>query len=368
MVSEGRKVKANEPLLILNETQNKSALNATQTQWYTALATLERLRAERDSAPSITFPAELIRAADSDAEVRALLRAQEGLFLARRKALEGELGIIRESIRGLRIQLDSLAQLKTGRETQIALFKEQLTSFQKLHTQGFVSRNGLLEIERQLAEIESKQSEDLSNIAGINARLAEFRMRGAQREVEYRRDVEEQIAQIQREASTLSERLSAQKDAFERLVVRAPVDGTVVDLAVHTVGGAVKPGDRLMDIVPIGDTLVIEAKFNPQYIDRVSPGMPADVHFDTYYNQINQPVIGGVVSVVSADVLTDPRTDERYFTLRVSVPHEEQRKLGKLPLLPGMAATVIVKTGERSFLAYLIRPLFRRISTSLIEK
>ena len=306
LVREGQLVQAGDELLVLNETQSRAALNATLNQWHVSMATLARLRAERATgAAVIAFPAALTAAAAKDAEVAALVRSQEGLFRARRSALLGELNIIAESVAGLESQLKSLAQLKAGRETQIALFEEQLTSYRKLRRDGFVSRNQELDLERQLAEIQSKQSEDLSNIAGINARLAGFRMRGAQRETEYRSEVEAQLADVQREFATLGERLTAQRDAVSRLVLRAPVTGTVVDLATHTVGGVVKPGERLMDIVPQGDRLVIEARVAPQYIDHLRAGLPADVHFDAYSSRADRPVVKGEVAVVSADALTE---------------------------------------------------------------
>ncbi|MDP3191869.1 HlyD family type I secretion periplasmic adaptor subunit [Rhodoferax sp.] len=366
MVREGQRVKAGDELLVLNEAQSKSALNATQSQWYTAMASLARLRAESAGAAAISFPPEL-KSAAGEPEVAALMRAQEGLFKSRRAALDGELRIIRESVRGLEMQLTSLSQLKVGRETQIALFKEQLQSYRDLRVEGFVSRNSLLDLERQLAEVQSKQSEDLSNIAGINARLAEFRMRGAQREIEFRREVESQMGEVQREYAVLNERLAGQRDTFARLVLRAPVAGTVVDMAVHTVGGVVKPGDRLMDIVPDGDALVVEARIAPQYIDRVHPGLPADVHFDAYSSRAFQPVVSGQVAVVSADALTDARSGATYYTLRVTVAPAEVQKLGKLQLQPGMQTTVMVKTGERSLMVYLLRPLLRRFNSALAE-
>lgn len=367
LVREGQRVKAGDELLVLNQTQSRSALNATQTQWLTAIATLARLRAERDGNANIAFPPELQAAATSEPEVAALIRSQESLFRSRRQALDGELRIIRESVRGLEMQLSSLAQLRQGRETQIALFNEQLASFRDLRSQGFVSRNNLLELERQLAEVQSKLSEDMSNIAGINARLSEFRMRGAQRETEYRREVESQITEIQREVATLGERLNAQQDTVNRLVLRAPVDGTVVDLTANTIGGVVRPGDRVMDIVPNDDNLIIEARLPPQYIDRVHPGLLADIHFDAYSAKVERPVISGEVTIVSADVLTDPRSGESYFALRVQVSSDEAEKLRGLRLQPGMPTTVMVKTGERTLMVYLAQPLMRRFQGAFKE-
>ena len=373
LVKEGQRVEAGDELVLLNEVQGKAALNATLSQWRIAAATVARLEAERDGERKIRFPRELT--ADKEAgdtgvratEVKEVMRAQEDLFRSRRNALDGELRIIRESARGLEGQLASLDKLKAGREKQIQLFTEQLAKFDKLNRQGFVSQNQLLDIERQLAEIQSKQGEDLANIGGINARLAEFRMRDQQRVMEFRREVETQLSEAQKELATQAERLTSLRDSFQRLAIRAPVAGTVVDVAVSTVGGVVKPGDRIMDIVPAGDDLVVEAQLPPQYIDRVHASLPADVHFDAYVSLANRPVLAGVVQVVSADVMTEPRSGAQFYTLRVTIPAVETGKVKNLRLYPGMQCTVMVKTGERSLLNYLLRPILRRFTTALTE-
>lgn len=366
LVRDGQAVREGEELVELNEVQSKAALNATLSQWRIAAATAARLRAEREGLAAIAYPPELAKMID-DPEAAAAMRAQSELFRSRRSALAGELAIIAESVRGLELQLASLEQLVGGRAKQVSLFQEQLASFRRLNTDGFVSRNHLLDLERQLSEVQSRQSEDLANIAGVNARLAEFRMRRAQRELEYRREVEAQLAEVQKDVAVGGERLSAVRDAHRRLMLRAPVAGTVVDLAFHTVGGVVKPGDRILDIVPSGDELIVEAQVAPQYIDRVRAGLAADVHFDAYSSRLQRPVLAGEVKTVSADALVDARSGGAYYAMRVAVAGEELRKLQELQLQPGMQVTVMVKTGERSFLAYLARPLLRRFTSALTE-
>ena len=366
LVREGQQVREGQELVVLDEAQARAALNGALGQWRIALATEARLKAERDGLKIIAFPKELTAAA-REPEVASALRAQEELFRSRRGAFDGELRIIQESVRGLAQQVRTLDQLQLDREKQVQLFQQQLSSFRNLSTQGFVSRNQLLELERQLAEVQSRESETLANIAGANARLAEFRMRGAQREMEYRREVETQLADVHKELATLGERVAAYRDTYSRLVIRAPVSGTVVDLAFHTVGGVIKPGDRILDIVPEGDELIVEARMPPQYIDRVHAGLPADVHFDAYMNRAERPVISGKVLLVSADVLTDQRLGHSYYSTRVTVPGTELRKLGNLQLQPGMQGTVMIKTGERSLLVYLTRPLFRRFTAAMGE-
>jgi protease secretion system membrane fusion protein len=367
LVREGEQVREGQELLVLDEAQARAALNSVLSQWRNAAASEARLRAERDGLKAIAFPADLSSAA-AEPEATSAMRAQHELFRSRRAALEGELRIIAESVHGLEQHLRSLEQLQAGREKQAGLFREQLASFRSLNAQGFVSRNQLLELERQLAEVQSRESEALANMAGANARLADLRMRGAQRQVEYRRDLETQLAEVQKELASLGERVSAQRDTHARLVLRAPVAGTVVDLAFHTLGGVIKPGERILDIVPQGEELIVEARVPTQYIDRVHAGQPADIHFDAYMNRAERPVISGQVAVVSADALTDERLAQTYYAMRVRVPGTEVKKLGGMQLQPGMQATVMVKTGERSLLVYLARPFSRRFTGAMGER
>lgn len=357
LVREGERVRAGQELVVLDEAQSKAGLNAVLGQWRVATATEIRLKAERDGSKAPVFPKELMPEA----------RAQAELFRSRRTSLEGELRILRESVRGLEGQLASLESLEAGRAKQVRLFQEQLASFRNLNQQGFVSRNQILDLERQLAEVQSRESETLANIAGINAKLTELRMRAVQREVEYRREVETQLAEVQKEAATLGERVTAARDANSRLVIRAPVSGVVVDLAFHTIGGVVRPGERILDLVPEADDLIVEARVAPQYIDRVRAGLAADVHLDAYLARLEQPVVRGAVTLVSADALADPRSGAPYYTLRVMVPRSELARLGSVQLQPGMQGTVMIKTGERTLLAYLARPLFRRFTPALTE-
>lgn len=365
LVRDGQKVKEGEGLVVLNATQGKAALNAALTQWRSAAATVARLKAERNGDKTIAFPPELTSAGEDAAQV---IRSQEELMRSRRSALDGELKIIRESVRGLADQLVSLEQLRAGREKQVQLFNAQLASFQKLNRQGFISQNQLLDLERQLAEIQSKQSEDLANIGGIKARLADFRMRESQRLMEFRRDLEAQLAEADREEATLRERLTMLQDAYSRLTVRSPVAGTVVGVALSTVGGVIKPGERMMDIVPDNEELVVEARLAPNHIDRVHVGLPADVRFDAYASMAARPMVSGKVMMVSADTVTDARSGETYYPMRVAVPADELRRLGQVSLQPGMQSSVMIKTGERTLLVYLLRPLTRRFETALTER
>ncbi|MBC9071573.1 HlyD family type I secretion periplasmic adaptor subunit [Thauera sp. CAU 1555] len=365
LVTEGQRVRAGDELVRLNGVQSQASFNSVSTQTRVAGATLARLVAERDGMDAPVFPPELLD--DPSSEVRAAVRAQRDLFASRRGALQGELRILRESVQGLQQQLTSLAGLQEGRESQIRLISEQLRNFEELSRKGFVSQNQLLELRRQFAEAQSHQGEDLAAIGATRARMNELRLQEQQRLMDYRREVETQLAEALREQSLQAERLAAVRDTHERMVIRAPVSGIVVDVAVNTEGGVVKPGDRLMDIVPDEEDLVVQARLAPQYIDRVRPGLEADIHFDAYVSMMNRPRLPGRIDVVSADVITDPRSGVPYYRVLVRIDPAQAERIKELKLFAGMTATVMIKTGERSLLTYLLRPLLQRFSTAMIE-
>ncbi len=365
-VKEGQLVKKGDLLVRLDEAQSIANLKAAQSQWWTTLAIESRLRAEIQQRPSLDIP-EALREQASLPEIAAILKTQRDVLRARRATSAGEIRLIRESKRGLENQLQSLQNLKTSRERQVALFDEQMASARSLQSQGYLSRNQALDVERQLSEVHSRQSEDLSNINAIQARLAELKLRESQYLVDQRREIEAELADVRREMSSLAERVAAFSDTHERLAIRAPVSGTIVSLAVATVGGVIKSGDRVLDVVPDGDDLIVEAKVDPRYIDRVHTGLQADLHFDAYLDAFQRPIVAGDVQVISADAIPDERTGAPFYRVRVTIPAKDRALLASLKLQPGMPCTVMIKTGEHSLLTYLVKPLMRRFVGALAE-
>ena len=365
-VKEGQLVKKGDLLVRLDEAQSLANLKAAQSQWWTALAVESRLQAEIQRRPSLAVP-EALREQANLPEIAAILKTQKNVLQARRAASAGEMRLIRESKRGLENQLRSLQNLKTSRERQVALFDEQMASARSLQAQGYLSRNQALDVERQLSEVHSRQSEDLSNINAIQARLAELELRESQYLIDQRREIEAELAEVRRDLTALAERVAAFSDTHERLAIRAPVSGTIVNLAVATVGGVLKSGDRVLDIVPDGDELIVEAKVDPRYIDRIYAGLQADLRFDAYLDAFQRPIVAGDVEVVSADTMSDEKTGVTYYKVRVTIPPTERELLSSLKLQPGMPCTVMIKTGEHSLLTYLVQPLMRRFVGALAE-
>jgi protease secretion system membrane fusion protein len=365
-VKEGQLVKKGDLLVRLDEAQSLASLKAAQSHWWTTLAIESRLQAEIQRRPSLEIP-EALRGQTDLPEIAAILKTQRDVLQARRAASAGEIRLIRESKRGLENQLRSLQNLKTSRERQVALFDEQMASARSLQAQGYLSRNQALDVERQLSEVHSRQSEDLSSINAIQSRLAELHLRESQYLIDQRREIEAELADARRDLTALAERVAAFSDTHERLAIRAPVSGTIVNLAVTTVGGVLKSGDRVLDIVPDGDELIVEAKVDPRYIDRVHAGLQADLRFDAYLDAFQRPIVAGDVEVVSADAMPDERTGAPYYKVRVTIPPTEKALLSSIKLQPGMPCTVMIKTGEHSLLTYLVQPMMRRFVGALAE-
>ncbi len=369
LVREGTRVKEGDVLLRLNDKETRAQLDIVRGQYFVSKATEARLLAERDEAPKVVFPDDLVEAGKTDSRAEEAMRAQDRLFVARRTALTSELGAFDEAIVGLSNQIKGLQSLQAGKKAQIDLIEKELTSLRGLAEEGFVPRNKLYELERVLADLSGTRGEDLAQIARAQSSISETKLRRLQRKEDFRKDVETQISEVQRDVGSRSEQLKALEDEFSRTVIKAPTDGYVVGLEAHTVGGVIKPGDRIMDVVPEGDVLVVEAQLPVNLIDKVRVGQLANMHLQIVLGGGIQPVIEGRVVRISADRLTDSRTGAPYYSARIELtPRGEAEILKhKIHVQPGMQADVVVITGERTVLQYLLRPLVSRISSGMKE-
>ena len=310
LVKEGHTVKAGQILITMNATQAKALAEISRVQYFTARAVEARLTAERDGAGSIRFPSEMEDAMD-DPRVMANINLQNQLFVSRRNAIQGELRIL----------------------------KEQLDSMRDLADEGYVARNRMLDIERTYV----------------------------QRQQDYQKEVRMQLSEIQKEAESLKARLVGLDFDLANIEVRAPVDGTVVGLSVSTRGGVIGPGFKLMEIVPSEDALVVEGQVPVHLIDKVHPDLKVELIFSAL-NQNLTPHIPGIVTHVSADRLTDEKTGQPYYKLKAKVAPEGIKMIADLQIRPGMPVDLFVKTGERTMMNYILKPILDHIKMAMSEK
>lgn len=366
LVREGDQVQAGQPLIRLNEAQAQAQQGSIESQLIGLTAVQTRLQAERDGASRISFPPFLLQRQALAQAAQAML-VQQQLFGTRRAALEGEVGILAESLNGLARQLDGLQAREAANTRQIKLYADEFAALKPMFEQGFVPRQRMFELERALAYVEGQRSEDQANMGRVRSQTSEIRLKMAQVREAFRKEVETLLTEVQRQVADLGERRVATLDELERVVLRAPEAGTIVELGIHTVGGVAAPGQKLMDIVPLGSKLVVEVMIPPHLIDSLRLGLTADLHFSAF-DQTIVPTVEGTLVYIGADRQTDPRTDISYFVGRVNITPAGLRQLGQQVLRPGMPAEVVIKTGERSLFAYLLKPLLSRVQSGMTER
>lgn len=367
LVRDGDVVKAGQTLVRMNPVQVKALAEVTGGQYLTARATEARLLAERDGAKAVTFPAEL-QNDKADPRVAELMMLQTQLFNSSRSALQSELGAFDENISGIKLQIASLKESRESKKTQLKLLKEQLDGMRDLAKDGYVARNRLLELERTYAQISGSISEDIGQIGRFESQVMELSLRRSQRMQDYQKQVRTQLTDVQNEAESLGKRKVSQDHDLAQVDVTAPTDGVVVGLAVFTRGGVVAPGFRMMDIIPSGDPLVVEGKLAVNLVDKVHVGLPVELMFSAF-NANTTPHIPGKVTHVSADRSVEERTGEPYFRVKVRVTPEGAKLVAKnkLNIQSGMPVDLFVKTGERTMMNYLLKPIFDRAQSTMSE-
>ncbi|MGE7993203.1 HlyD family type I secretion periplasmic adaptor subunit [Pseudomonas sp. NPDC089554] len=365
LVREGQVVRQGEPLLRLDRTQVQADVDALQAQYRMAQANLARWRSERDNLGQVQFPGELLD--DADPQSQLVLDGQRQLFDSRRQALAREQGAQAANIEGSQAQLAGMRRARGDLQAQADSLREQLDNLRPLVGDGYIPRNRMLEYQRQLSQVQRDLAQNAGDAARLEQGIVEARLNVQQRREEYQKEVRSQLADAQVKAATLEQQLHSARFELGHSQVLAPAEGIVVNLGVHTEGAVVRAGDHLLEIVPQGAALEVEGRLPVNLVDKVAPQLPVDILF-TAFNQNRTPRVTGEVALVSADQLLDERTGQPYYVLRSTVSEEALARLQGLAIRPGMPAELFVRTGERSLLNYLFKPLLDRAGTALTEQ
>jgi protease secretion system membrane fusion protein len=365
LVKEGDIVKAGDVLLRMNKVQATADAEMTRLQYFAARSVEARLMAESLGSKVIDYPAELNDVKD-DPRVASNIAMQQQLFNSRQLAKQNEWASIHESIAGLTAQANGLEESKTNKQHQLQFAKEQLDSMRDLAKGGYVSRARLLDLEQTYAQINAAISEDIGNIGRGRRQISELILKRQQSIQEYQKEVRTQLSEVQKEAGSLANRLTGLDYHLENILVKAPVGGTVIGLNVFTTGAVVAPGFKMMDLVPSDDPLVVEGRLPVHLVDKLHANLDIELIFSAF-NQNKTPHIPGVVTQVSADRLLDERTGEPYYKLLAKVTPEGMKKVSNLKIRAGMPVDLFVKTGERTMMNYLFKPIVDHFRMSLTE-
>ncbi len=366
LIRDGDKVAAGQVMFRLDETQARATLELLKGRLLASKSLKARLLAERDDLDSITFPLEL-RDQMSDANVREALEGQQRIFVARRASISGQTAILEQRIAQFRSEILGLKQEVKSQETQISLIKEELLDVEELVKEGLARKPRLLALKRERAGIEGDRAQSLALIARAEQNIGESRLRISELRTTLINEVVQELREAQSELFDFQEREHAAEDVLHRIEIRSPLAGTVVDLQIHTSGAVISPGQPLLDIVPSGDRLLIEAQVAPEDIDVVRPGLAAQVRLTAFSQRTTKP-LEGIVESVSADRLTDEQTGAIFYLATVLLTEESGRAVEEFELYPGMQAEVMIVTGERTAIEYLMQPLIRSFSRGMREQ
>jgi protease secretion system membrane fusion protein len=367
LVHEGDVVKAGQLLVRMNSIQASAQVETSRAQYFAARATEARLLAERDGLASVAFPPTL-EADRKDPRVATNYALQQQLFSSRRMSLQSQLSGIDENIAGLKQQMQGLQESRDSKKAQLAILKEQLDNMRGLSKDGYVARNRMLDLDRTYVQIGGAISEDIGNLGRARSQILELQMKRNQTMSDYQKEVRTQLADTQREAEALVSRISGQDFDVANTELTSPVDGTVVSQTVFTKGGVVSPGAKLMEIVPNDEQLVVEGQLAVNLIDKVHVGLPVELMFSAF-NTNRTPHIPGKIIQVSADRSIDEKTGAPYYKIKAKVDSAGAHIIAskKLEIQPGMPVDMFVKTGERTMMSYLLKPVFDRAKTSMAE-
>jgi HlyD family secretion protein len=365
-VRDGDRVQTGDLLMRLDETVTRASLSMVSKQLDQFEARLARLVAERDSLPEIRFPPSLTERS-SNPDVAEVMAGERSLFEARRTAIEGQRAQLSERVTQMGQEIRGLEAQAAAKRKQVGFINQELEGVEKLYKQNLVPITRLTALQREASRLDGEEGQLVAQIAGSRGKIAETELQIIQLVQDLKREVASELRDSQSKIGELVERKVAAEDQLRRIDIRAPQNGFVHQLAVHTIGGVVNPGEPIMLIVPQADSLVVEARIQPHDIDQVHAGQQVTLRFSAF-SQRTTPEIFAKVSRVSADLTREAQTNVSYYTLRITIPEEELKKLDGKVLVPGMPVEAFIQTSSRTALSYLIKPFEDQIARAFRER
>lgn len=363
LVQEGQAVTQGDLLMRLDDTQARAERQILTGQLLAAKAEEARFMAELSGADQPVFP-EMLGQDERGVEAR---EASLEHFLARRDARLGEVEVLEQQIEQLKLQAGGLQEMIDAKTRMVTSYNEEIAQYDALFSKGLSNNLRIRELQRQRDEFQGEIAEHKSEIASTNVRVTEAGLKIIQIERNARTEAANELSRIKSEIYDLEERLYVVEDRIRKADIRAPVDGMVMGLSVHTIGGVIRPGDVLMEVVPQGAELVVEARIAPSDIDSVAVGMLADLRFPGF-NTSNIPIVQGQLVDLSADSFVNEEDGTAYYIGKLVADAESlEQQLGKFRLVPGMPVEVVIKTGSRTLFQYLVKPALNVLDTSLLE-
>lgn len=367
-VREGDRVKAGQVLMVFQPTQPQASVDVMRNQTDSELAQSARFEAEMLGKPAIVFPPELQARATTDPGVAGLIRDQTFVFQTRRRFLADQRAVYRQQIEQLRARIGGLKLQVEANEHSASLLREQLAGYQSLYDKGFAPRNQVLNMQRTLSDLGGQRGANIAAITGAEEQIGEVEFNLTKLDQQFQSEAAEGLRTSQVRLADALPRLKSAEEILAAGQVRSPIDGIVIGLTTHTIGAATGSGERLMDIVPANEPLIIEAKVKPTDVDQAHVGQKARVLLTAYNSRTHQGVEGTVVGI-SPDLVETP-DGQAFFRATVRITPEALISSGNkdVHLTVGMPANVLLVTGKRSIMSYLLGPFTAPLEKALREE
>jgi HlyD family secretion protein len=365
-VRDGDRVNVGDLVIKLDETVTRASLSMVIKQLDQFDARQARLVAERDGIAELKFPPSLV-ARRANADVAEVIAGELSLFDARRTAMEGQRAQLGERVVQLREEIRGLEAQALAKRKQVALINQELEGVEKLFRQNLVPITRLTSLQREASRLDGEEGQLVAQIASSRGRIAEIELQIIQIIQDLKREVATELREVQGKIGEFAERKVAAEDQLKRIEIRAPQDGFVHQLAVHTVGGVINAGEPVMLIVPQADSMVVEARIAPQDIDQIHPGQRVTLRFSAF-SQRTTPEIYATLARVSADLTRETQTNTAYYTARITIPEDELAKLEGRTLIPGMPVEAFIQTSPRTALSYLVKPFEDQVMRAFRER
>jgi HlyD family secretion protein len=366
LARDGDIVKAGDILVRLDDTVTKASLAIVTKNLDAQWARAARLEAEQRGQDKITFPPQLLTRIN-DADVKSLILSETKLFEVRVTGRIGQKAQLRERITQLNEEISGLSAQEKAKDQEIALVEKELAGVRDLYEKHLVQISRLTTLERDTARLNGERAQYIASRAQAKGKITETELQIIQVDKDMVSEVSKDLRETNDKIGEFVERKVTAEDQLRRVDIRAPQAGMVLQSTVHTVGGVITAGDAIMMIVPQADDLAVEAKVNPQDIDKLQIGQKTLLRLSAF-NQRTTPELNGVVTRVSPDVTIEQRTGQSYYTIRVSMPPAEIARLGDVKLIPGMPVEAFVQTGDRTLMSYLIKPLSDQLMRAFRER
>jgi HlyD family secretion protein len=366
LVKNGDMVSSGQVLIRLDDIKPRTESNSLSGQFWDAKARQARLLSEQAGKDHIVLSDEIQAAAGTHPEISAILSGQQKIFETRRDVARSQIVVIQMKMRQIQQEIIGLQAQQVALSARADIVHKEIDTITALVSKKLERQSRLLDLMRENADINGQLGETAAQIARAEQAISEAQADLLKFESDRQNEIAQSLRETESQLLQLAERMQAVDDQLSRTEIRAPQDGVITDLRIHTAGGVVGAGEPLLDLVPKEDRLIVTARIRPEDINVVHIGLPTKLHL-LPYDQRRVPLLSGTVVYVSADRLVDKQSGQSYYAATIRVSDEQLATMKDVKLVPGMPVQALIETGQSTVALYALRPVLDSFSRAFRE-